>query len=99
MLHGQGLKVALISLVALALGVATVYFQPKVNHDGPMIAAICGLFQSVLTLWACFIIARAKSLSSKWGFIGLLGLFGVAILLFIPAKKGEAVDDHPDSTN
>lgn len=99
MLQGQGLKVALISLAALALGVATVYFQPKVNHDGPMIAAICGLFQCVLTLWACFIIARSKGLSSNWGFIGLIGLFGVAILLFIPAKQREAADKHPDSTN
>ncbi len=104
MLRGQGLKVAVISFVALLLGIATMYFQPKVNHDGPLIAGVCALFQSLLTLWACFIIARAKDLNSNWGFIGLLGLFGVGILLCIPAGKLEdksntesAGDEKPPS--
>ncbi|MBA3993437.1 MAG: hypothetical protein C0469_07910 [Cyanobacteria bacterium DS2.3.42] len=104
MLRGQGLKVAVISFVALLFGIATMYFQPKVNHDGPFIAGVCALFQSLLTLWACFIIARAKDLNSNWGFIGLLGLFGVGILLCIPAGKLEdksntesAGDEKPPS--
>ncbi len=97
MLRGQGLKVAVISFVALLLGIATMYFQPKVNHDGPFIAGVCALSQSLLTLWACFIIARAKDLNSNWGFIGLLGLFGVAILLFVPAGKSQ--DKSESATN
>ncbi len=81
MLHGQGLKVAAISFVALLFGIATAYFQPKVNHDGPLIAGVCALFQLMLTMWGCVIVARARGLNSKWCLVGLIGLFGIAILL------------------
>lgn len=89
MLRGQGPKVLIVSLVALSLGFAAEYFRHKVNHDGILIASLCGLGQTILTLWICFTVARAKQISSNWGFIGLLGLFGVVALLFIPAKTGQ----------
>ncbi len=93
MLHGQGLKVAAISFVALLLGIATAYFQPKVNHDGPLIAGVCALLQLMLTMWGCVIVARARGLNSKWCLMGLIGLFGIAILLFIPVEKAEEKSD------
>lgn len=90
MLRGQGLKVAAISFVALLFGIATMYFQPKVNHDGPLIAGVCALLQLMLTMWGCVIVARARGLNSKWCLLGLIGLFGIAILLFIPVGKSQS---------
>ena len=93
MLRGQGPKVAVLSLVALSLGIAAEYFRHKVNHDGLLISSLCGLGQTILTLWICFTVARAKNISSNWGFIGLLGLFGVVAVLCIPAKTGHERDE------